>query len=46
MLAINIILILLNYLSLPLALFCDEHIFNIYIYDESRETYNFLQSAR
>ena len=51
MVIMNIILILLNYLSLSFqkvksALFCDDRILNIYVYDESRGTYNFLQSVK
>jgi len=47
----NIIFILLNCLGLSLqyvksALFCDDRILDIYVYDESRSTYNFLQSVR
>ena len=51
MVIMNIILILLNYLSLSFqkvksALFCDDRILDIYVYDESRGTYNFLQSVK
>ena len=50
MLTLNIIFILLNCLSLSFqyvksALFCDNRILNIYVYDESSEAYKFLQSV-
>ena len=50
MITMNIFLLLLNYLSLSFqkiqsALFCDDRLGEIYVYDENRGIYKFLQSV-
>ena len=51
MITMNFIIIFLNYLNFSFqnvqsALFCDDRILNIYVYDENMGKYNFLQSVR
>ena len=51
MITMNFIIIFLNYLNLSFqnvqsALFCDDRILNIYVYDENMGKYNFLQTVK